>query len=223
MRRSFAGLLLLLLALPLRAAQAVRGAPETAPVQLSLDFGPEKNSLDPTHAWPFPPAALMEKAAQLPAAAPMRPQWQVPLDLGDGRRDPRLDWPFPAPPALPRTAVKPAPASAVPASSAPVKPALASAQAAAKSASSFDGAKPKRATKLDYAEFGRLVALTPRLSTNPFRDTEAKRRILAKAGYTHLIGPGGKRIPIAIADEVRVGRAFENTLKAHARRQKKQK
>lgn len=75
-----------------------------------------------------------------------------------------------------------------------------------------------RATKIDYAEFGRLVALTPRLSESHFRDTEAKRRILMASGYTHLIGPGGKRIPLAIADEARVGRAFEHTLKTYRRR-----
>lgn len=79
------------------------------------------------------------------------------------------------------------------------------------------GRKP-RATKIDYAEFGRLVALTPRLSESHFRDTEAKRRILMASGYTHLIGPGGRRIPLAIADEARVGRAFEHTLKTYRRR-----
>jgi hypothetical protein len=76
-----------------------------------------------------------------------------------------------------------------------------------------------RATKIDYAEFGRLLALTPRLSESRFRDTEAKRRILRASGYTHLIGPGGRRIPLSIADEARVGRAFEHTLETYRRRE----
>ena len=76
----------------------------------------------------------------------------------------------------------------------------------------------KRATKLDYEAFGRMLGLSPRLAESPLRDTEAKRRILMAAGYTHLIGPGGRRIPLSIADEARVGRAFEHTKKTYLRR-----
>lgn len=75
-----------------------------------------------------------------------------------------------------------------------------------------------RKTKLDYDEFGRLLALTPRLSLSAFQDIEPKRRILKAAGYTHLTGPGGKRIPIELADDIRVGRAFEHTRAAFERR-----
>ena len=93
-------------------------------------------------------------------------------------------------------------------------------ETAAKPASG-EAQKPGRKTKLDYERFARLVWLSPRLSTDPYRDTEAKRRILLAAGYTHLIGPKGRRIPLSIADEARVGRAFAHTLETLARRGKK--
>mgnify|MGYP001574246118 CR=1 FL=1 len=75
-----------------------------------------------------------------------------------------------------------------------------------------------RRTKIDYDEFGRLLSLTPRLSLSPFQDIEPKRRILAASGYDRLIGPGAIRIPIAIADDIRVGRAFANVLSTYRRR-----
>lgn len=74
-----------------------------------------------------------------------------------------------------------------------------------------------KSTKLDYDEFGRQISGS-RLSTNVFRDTDAKRRILLASGYTHLKGPNGTRIPLAKADDVRIGKAFENVLAAYSRR-----
>jgi hypothetical protein len=79
--------------------------------------------------------------------------------------------------------------------------------------------KRARTTKIDYSEFDRLVGLTPRLSLNPFQDVEPKRRILEAAGYTHLRGPGKARVPIALAHDIRVGRAFQNTHRTSQRRQ----
>lgn len=75
-----------------------------------------------------------------------------------------------------------------------------------------------RSTKLDYDEFGRQVS-GARLSANVFRDTDAKRRILLASGYTHLTGPNGTRIPLARADDARIGKAFENVLSAYRRRE----
>lgn len=79
-------------------------------------------------------------------------------------------------------------------------------------------APKRRSTRIDYDEFGRQVAGARGLSANVFRDTDAKRRILLASGYTHLKGPNGARIPIGKADDVRVGRAFENVLKAYENR-----
>lgn len=75
--------------------------------------------------------------------------------------------------------------------------------------------KPVRATKINYAEFGRLSALSPQLSSSVYEDIEPKRRILALAGYTHLIGPKGIRIPIGLADGHRLGKAYANTLRSY--------
>ena len=81
---------------------------------------------------------------------------------------------------------------------------------------SFD--TPKRKTKMDYDEFGRQVAAAPSLDLNAFRHTDAKRRILAASGYTHLYGAGGVRIPLAKANDVRVGNAFLSVKKTFDRR-----
>lgn len=78
-------------------------------------------------------------------------------------------------------------------------------------------AKPKRATKIDYEEFGRQLAAHPGLSSSPFQHAPAKRKILKAAGYDRLRGPDG---PVAIerATDARVGMAFAHVLRAFERR-----
>ena len=77
---------------------------------------------------------------------------------------------------------------------------------------------PRRATKMDYVEFGRQLARRSGLDLNPFNQADAKRRILAASGYTHLYGAGGVRIPIADASDVRVGNAFLRVKRTFDRR-----
>jgi|GEM_PF-3138299 len=72
-----------------------------------------------------------------------------------------------------------------------------------------------RATKIDYAAFGRALALRSGLSTDIFRDSAAKRAILKAGGYTRLYASGGRRIAIDDASDARVGRAFAATLRAY--------
>ena len=93
-------------------------------------------------------------------------------------------------------------------------PAQAAPKPKSKTAAKPKAEKPRRPTKIDYETFGRLIAQTPLLSQDPVKHIEPKRHILAMAGYTHLYGPKPTRIPIALADDDRVGRAFANTLKA---------
>lgn len=78
-------------------------------------------------------------------------------------------------------------------------------------------AKPKRATKIDYEEFGRQLARNPGLSSSPFQHASAKRKILKAAGYDRLRGPEG---PVAIerATDARVGMAFAHVLRAFEHR-----
>jgi hypothetical protein len=80
----------------------------------------------------------------------------------------------------------------------------------------FDASR--RATKMDYEEFGRQLDRRPALDVNPFYHADAKRRILAASGYTHLYGAGGIRIPLAQASDARVGRAFLSVKKTFDRR-----
>lgn len=75
-----------------------------------------------------------------------------------------------------------------------------------------------RSTKIDYETFGRRLAQTSGLSSNPFNGTSAKRRILKAAGYTRLYGAGGKPIAIDDASDVRIGKVFANVLRAYERR-----
>ncbi len=77
---------------------------------------------------------------------------------------------------------------------------------------------PARATKIDYAAFGRALAQRPGLGSGIFQSTAAKREILKSAGYTRLYGSGGARIPIDEAGDARIGRAFDATLRAYRRR-----
>ena len=78
--------------------------------------------------------------------------------------------------------------------------------------------KKTRPTKIDYGEFGRLLARWPRLSERPFDDIKLKREILMGSGYTHLKGPRGRPVLLRTADDFLVGRAFANTLTAYRRR-----
>lgn len=216
---------LLIMALP----AALWGGEALRPVQLSLDFGAPR------------PAALAAALPVNPLTAPLLPAVAAPSAA------PGLAAPSAPAPAMPAPVARALAAGDAHAFYKAVAAAgydlprgddhqerllKEGADRAAADAAMFDhagdfrraaeksppAAAPKRATKIDYAQFGRLVALTPRLSESHFRDTEAKRRILMASGYTHLIGPGGRRIPLAIADEARVGRAFEHTLKTYRRR-----
>ena len=131
----------------------------------------------------------------------------------------------PAPVALtaaPEISAAPAPIPAAPAPEARETGRAQLETAAAASASSnavFDA--PRKTTKMDYEEFGRQVAARPSLSLNPFEHADAKRRILSASGYTHLFGAGGRRVPLADASDVRVGKAFLSVKKTSDRRPKK--
>ena len=78
--------------------------------------------------------------------------------------------------------------------------------------------KLQRSTRIDYEEFGRLLARWKGLDHNVFRHAEEKREILKASGYDALTGPGGRRIPLDQADDVRVGKAFLNVLRAFEKR-----
>lgn len=78
-------------------------------------------------------------------------------------------------------------------------------------------AKPKRATKIDYEEFGRQLAKHPGLSSSPFQHGPAKRKILKASGYDRLRGPEGP-VTIERATDARVGMAFVHVLRAYERR-----
>lgn len=78
-------------------------------------------------------------------------------------------------------------------------------------------AKPKRATKIDYEEFGRQLAKHPGLSSSPFQHGPAKRKILKASGYDRLRGPEGP-VTIERATDARVGMAFAHVLRAYERR-----
>ncbi len=75
-----------------------------------------------------------------------------------------------------------------------------------------------RATKIDYAAFGRALARSPRVSVDIFADAYAKRALLKAAGYTRLYGSGGTRVAIDDASDARIGRAFDATVRAYRNR-----
>lgn len=191
MRRLFA-LCALLIAAPSFGAALIR--PQAAPVQLTLPFGA--------------PAAAMPLAAPPLAASPSA---------------------LPAAPILPSAA--PALSARVPAAPQPMAVAPAphkdegadgrsQLQTLARDGDDADRAfdAPRRTTKMDYEEFGRQLARRPGLDENPFRHADEKRRMLAASGYTHLFGAGGRRIPLAEAADVRVGKAFLSVKKTFDRR-----
>jgi hypothetical protein len=93
--------------------------------------------------------------------------------------------------------------------------------AASRLAPAAPRAAPARATKIDYAAFGRELARRPGLSASRFESIAAKRAILKGAGYTHLYGKGGVRIALDDAGDARIGLAFAETLRAYERRQER--
>lgn len=77
-------------------------------------------------------------------------------------------------------------------------------------------AKQKRQPKIDYARFGAaLKKYEPSLDI--FRDADLKRIAYRQAGYTHLYGEDGERIPLDDASDARIGGAFVKTCKAYKR------
>ncbi|MFI5345247.1 MAG: hypothetical protein ACHQ51_02620 [Elusimicrobiota bacterium] len=186
----------LLIVAPLHGAELVR---PQAPVQLSFSFVSPAPVMPLTALMPAAPIAL-PTVAVLPTAAPVL---AVPV------------------PVLPPAAVAPQPASVSPAAEENERTdGRSQLQSLSRSANgdghAFDS--PKRKTKMDYAEFGRQLAAAPGLDMNAFRHTDAKRRILAASGYTHLYGAGGVRIPLSQAADVRVGNAFLSVKKTFDRR-----
>lgn len=75
-----------------------------------------------------------------------------------------------------------------------------------------------KTTKMDYEVFGAELARRGTPDSGVFAQTETKRSILRKAGYTHLYGQGGVRVSIDDASPARIGHAFNETLKAWRRR-----
>lgn len=169
----------------------------SAPAQLKLDFGVSAKPLPaPPHMPASVVAALRAGDARAFARAAQAAEYEAPA--GDEIQQ-----------GLLREAAERQQADAA-------MPQLLAAAEAARA----EGKKGRK-TKIDYDEFARLTALTPRLSLNTFQDVEPKRRILSASGYDKLIGPGGRRIPIAIADDSRVGHAFKNTYETLQRRRAK--
>ena len=186
----------LLIVAPLHGAELVR---PQAPVQLSFSFAAPARAMSLTALSPEPPLAL-PTAAALPVAAPVL---AAPL------------------PALIPVAVAPALTSASPTVKEDERTdGRSQLQSLSRNeigeGRAFDSSKRK--TKMDYDEFGRQLAATPGLDMNAFRHAAAKRRILAASGYTHLYGAGGVRIPLAEANDVRVGNAFISVKKTFDRR-----
>jgi hypothetical protein len=80
----------------------------------------------------------------------------------------------------------------------------------------------RKRTRINYEVFGRLLSkhteLQPR---NPSAQTELKRSILRRSGYTHLIGRGGERVTIQSALDSRIGQAFGNVFNSYKSHLKK--
>jgi len=188
---------LLLLSAPAWGVELVR---PTAPVQLSFNFAAPVAA--PIAASPAPLAAV----AALTAAPTPLTAAPAPFAVAAG----------------PAIAAAPSARPAVAAEEAREDGRSQLERAAAASESSNAGFEaPRRTTKLDYEEFGRQVAARPGLSLNPFQHADAKRNILSASGYTHLYGAGGRRVPLAQAADVRVGKAFLSVKKTFDRRPKK--
>jgi hypothetical protein len=191
----------LLLVAPLRAAEVVR--PQAAPVQLSFSFAT--------------PAAALPLTAQTLAATPMA----LPVAAALPTAAPVLAAPLPI---LAPTAIAAAPRAATVAAASQEDERTdgrSQLQSLTRNEDNLKGRafdSSKRKTKMDYDEFGRQLAATPGLDLNAFRHTDAKRRILAASGYTHLYGAGGVRIPLSQANDVRVGNAFLSVKKTFDRR-----
>lgn len=203
MRRSLV-LYALLFAAPALGAELVR--PRIEPVQLSLPFAAPIAAATLTAPTPVTLSApLSMTPAPAPAAAALS----------------AVAAPAPAPVAA--AVASPAPASTLP-KMAPRRDegedGRSQLQRLARNADDPGGAfdAPRRATKMDYDEFGRQLAVRPGLSLNPFDHADAKRRMLAASGYTHLFGAGGRRVPLAEASDVRVGKAFLSVKKTYDRR-----
>jgi hypothetical protein len=194
-------LYVLLLAAPALGVELAR--PSLAPVQLSLSFAAPVAAplISPALAAPLPALAVSLTAAPSPAAVAAAPAAAFSLA-----------------PAL--AAARPPellPAAATGNEGEDGRSQLKRlASAAGSSGTAFDS--PRRATKMDYEEFGRQVAARPGLSLDPFQHADAKRRILAASGYTHLFGAGGRRVPLAEASDVRVGKAFLSVKRTFDRR-----
>lgn len=182
----------LLIAAPSFGAAFVR--PQAAPVQLALPFAA------PAAAMPLATPTIAAAPSALPAAPILPPA------------APLLSAPVPAAPQP--TAAAPAPRRDEGENGRPQLQRLA--QSGDDAGRAFDA--PRRATKMDYEEFGRQLARRPGLDENPFRHADEKRRMLAASGYTHLFGAGGRRIPLAEAADVRVGKAFLSVKKTFDRR-----
>jgi hypothetical protein len=213
MRRSLALYALLFAA---RASGVELARPPVAPVQLGFSFAAPPMIAPSLMAGPV---AMLG----LPGAAPMlTPVALAPaalVQLGFSFEEPaRAEPPAAAAPAVPVEAAPPIRTTPTASREDEGEDGRSQLRRLARGDSSRVFNASRRATKMDYDEFGRQLARRPGLDQNSFNQSDSKRRVLAASGYTHLYGVGGVRIPIADASDVRVGNAFNSVKKTFDRR-----